>query len=135
MNQITIELCQEDRARLDRILDALEKRPACDRCVESAVRLATNAPQEAADAPVPAATPEPAQDIPAEQPAAVETPTVAQLQKKVSQVIAAGMKADAKAVIKSYADSISDVPEDKRAEAIEQLERLLVIGERGLPEG
>lgn len=129
MNNITIELCQEDRARLDRILDALEKRPACDRCVESAVRLATNAPQEAADAPVPAATPEPAQDIPAEQPAKpVEAPTVAQLQKKVSQVIAAGMKAEAKAIIKSYADSISDVPEAKRAEAIERLEQLITEG-------
>lgn len=125
MNTITIELCQEDRARLDSILAALEKRPACERCVESAVRMATNAPQEAAAAPETTATPEPTQDIPAEQPAAVEAPTVAQLQKKVSQVIAAGMKAEAKAIIKSYADSISDVPEDKRAEAIERLEQLI----------
>lgn len=124
MNTITIELCQEDRARLDSILAALEKRPACERCVEPAVRMATTA-QEAADAPETAATPEPTQDIPAEQPTAVEPPTVAALQKKVSQVIAAGLKTEAKAIIKSYADSISDVPEEKRAEAIERLEQLI----------
>lgn len=35
-NTIVIELCPEDRARLDRLAEALERK-ACDRCVESAM--------------------------------------------------------------------------------------------------
>lgn len=35
-NHITIELCAEDRARLDRLADALERK-ACDKCVATAL--------------------------------------------------------------------------------------------------
>ena len=38
MNTITIELCAEDRARLDRLAEAMEKR-ACDSCVTSALEI------------------------------------------------------------------------------------------------
>lgn len=37
MNVITIELCAEDRARLDRLAEALEKRN-CESCVQSALK-------------------------------------------------------------------------------------------------
>ena len=36
-NHITIELCAEDRARLDRLAEALERRN-CDSCVQSALK-------------------------------------------------------------------------------------------------
>lgn len=49
MNVITIELCAEDRARLDRLAEALERK-ACDSCVASALTWAEQmkACQEAA---------------------------------------------------------------------------------------
>lgn len=36
-NNITIELCSEDRARLDRLAEALERR-TCDKCVATALQ-------------------------------------------------------------------------------------------------
>lgn len=47
-NHITIELCAEDRARLDRLAEALEKR-TCDKCVASVTDYlkAATAPTEA----------------------------------------------------------------------------------------
>ena len=38
-NHITIELCAEDRARLDRLAEALERK-ACDKCVATAMEFA-----------------------------------------------------------------------------------------------
>lgn len=38
-NTITIELCAEDRARLDRLAEALERK-ACDKCVATAMEFA-----------------------------------------------------------------------------------------------
>lgn len=38
-NNITIELCAEDRARLDRLAEALERK-ACDKCVATAMEFA-----------------------------------------------------------------------------------------------
>lgn len=43
-NTITIELCAEDRARLDRLAEALERR-TCDKCVTTAIE-ALNANHE-----------------------------------------------------------------------------------------
>jgi predicted transcriptional regulator len=43
-NYITIELCAEDRARLDRLAEALERR-TCDKCVTSAIDYLKNAPE------------------------------------------------------------------------------------------
>lgn len=47
-NNITIELCAEDRARLDRLAEALERR-ACDKCVAAALGMigTTKQPVEA----------------------------------------------------------------------------------------
>lgn len=47
MNTITIELCTEDRARLDAILTALESRPSCERCAETVAEMYTDATQAA----------------------------------------------------------------------------------------
>lgn len=47
---ITHELCAEDRARLDRLTEALERR-TCDSCVASALTYAENVRKETSDAP------------------------------------------------------------------------------------
>ena len=67
-NNITIELCAEDRARLDRLTAALERR-ACDKCVATAMA-AMNAPQQPA-------TPDPVQKALAEALEQAETPAEA----------------------------------------------------------
>jgi predicted transcriptional regulator len=41
-NTITIELCAEDRARLDRLAEALERK-ACEKCVNSALEMINTA--------------------------------------------------------------------------------------------
>lgn len=48
-NTITIELCQEDRARVDRLIAALERR-TCDKCVASALEFVNKAQPEQASA-------------------------------------------------------------------------------------
>ena len=110
-NSITIRLCDEDRARLDKILAALEKgAPGCASCVESVTKamgqLATNPPEEKpvqaasapqepshpVDNPFPEPEPEP---VPAPEPTpepAKEEPTVTleQIQQKVVKLAASG---------------------------------------------
>jgi hypothetical protein len=50
-NHITIELCAEDRARLDRLAEALERR-ACDRCVSSALKIMDDVQKQAEPDPI-----------------------------------------------------------------------------------
>lgn len=74
MNNITIEFCPEDRARIDRLIAAMENK-ACERCVENALE-AMSIAHETAQA-VPAAQPipvQPATPIPTMPPAAPVAP-------------------------------------------------------------
>ena len=50
-NTITIELCAEDRARLDRLTAALERK-ACDKCVEQALAAMATSKQATEPDPV-----------------------------------------------------------------------------------
>jgi hypothetical protein len=137
-NTITIELCAEDRARLDRLAAALEARN-CDSCVTSALKLVqasrgqdevqqrlaetlakaetpAAAPQEAAEeaeAPTPTATqPEEEQPTAAEDVAAAPPVTLEQIQQKVVQ-LAAGFggskKAEVRKIINAYGAKVSDL--------------------------
>lgn len=108
MNTITIELCAEDRVRLDAILTALEGRPNCERCAETVAEMYTEATQEAVF-------------VVDEKPAAVSQEDI---QKKVSELLAAGKKAEIRTVIKAYAETVSSIPEDKRAEVLQKLTAL-----------
>ena len=131
-NAITIELCAEDRARLDRLTAALERR-ACEKCAESALAAMATAQQPAEPDPVqkalaealeqaetPVETPqEPAGAAEAEAPAttqaADEQPaaaanageaapvvTVDDIRARYVALVASGKKAEARDAIKSY---------------------------------
>ena len=150
MNEIVIRLCDEDRARLDRLTAALEKNVHnCESCVRSAIKMVQAAPAEQTNDP---ATPEPTQepenvapatseavahpvdgvavfDAPViEKPApAVESkPAVkmSDIQQKVIALSVAGKKAEVKAVVNVYAERVTTIPEDKWGEVFEQLTAL-----------
>lgn len=128
MNTITIELCAEDRARLDSLLAKL------DRCIgefipareghtdygykAQGVEYATQ--DEAAEAKL--------EEIPEpySEPIPFETPTVTRtdVQQKVVALSAAGKKEKVRAVINPYAAKVSGIPEDKLAEVLEKLNAL-----------
>lgn len=122
MNKITIELCQEDRQRLDVISDTLEL-----------IRLAlTNgtipaaAPTVAAFQPEPDAEPAPEEKAPtaaqeAEEAEEKAVVTLADIQKKVVGLSTAGKKAEVKAIVQEYAPKVSAIPEDKFAKVYARL--------------
>ena len=146
-NTITIELCTEDRARLDRIIEALGNHHNCEHCVSAAITM-TKAAQAEAEAPTIAAneptpttiTPEP--ETPAETPAEhpldtapievneptapgpVEVVNPADVQRKVVDLCSKGKKAEVKEVIMAYAPNVSSIPADNLAEVLEKLNAL-----------
>jgi hypothetical protein len=143
-NIITVELCAEDRARLDRLAAALEGK-ACDKCVASALTWSeqqrgqeapaqettkAEAPAEstteatgATEAAAPPVTQPEEETATAAEDAPVEatepTVTLEQIQQKVVQ-LAAGFNGSKKAavreIINTYAKKVADLPEDKWAE-------------------
>lgn len=133
---VTIELCAEDRARLDNILAALQKHPI-ERAGEALHNLAKAAEAAAAQPAAPEEKEAPAQEAPApepkkepkkeeqepKKPAAPEV-TTAELQSKVVQLVGAGKKDATRAIIMEYAKSVGEIPADKRAEVLERLNAL-----------
>lgn len=130
MTTLTIELCAEDRARLDGILEALTKHN-CKGCVEAAVNY-TAAQMAAPVAPVEPATkdheepkaepaPEPEQPAVKEDAPAV---TLSDIQQKVVTLSAAGKKAEVRDIITAYASRVSAIPEDKVGEVWQKLTEL-----------
>lgn len=134
MNNITIELCKEDRGRIDNLIMEL-----------AALRHTLTSDQVVAVQPEPqeAETPEP-QLPPVEEPKAEEpkteaeapkqaapepapTPrevTVADLQAKVVQLVNAGKKAETREIILKYAQNVGSIPAEKRAEVLGLLNEL-----------
>lgn len=143
MNNIIIELCAEDRARLDRLAEALEalqppttriERPNPDQLTIDDVqqKLAeTLAKAETPAEPPKNATEEAkAETLPTDHPTAEETPweepapaedakpaaTLEQIQQKVVQLAAGNngaKKARVREIINAYAKKVSDLPVDK----------------------
>lgn len=139
MNVITIELCAEDRARLDRLAAALEKAtPDCAACARSvaegvarfvADERPDNATETADAAPAPVA--HPADDVapwadPAPAPAPQAEVSLAEFQKALSLRCAESdtMRAKVRALLHEYAEAASKVPADKRAEVLDRLAAL-----------
>jgi hypothetical protein len=151
MNRITIELCAEDRARLDRLTAALEK--AAD--TYAPVMLETpeqlripdellqpkpieepkNEPQESIEAETPATTPteeekpEEVKDAAPEEAKTEPAVNLAQIQQKVVQLCAGyeGKKKPAvRAIINTYGSKVSDLKEqpDKWNEVWDKLTAL-----------
>lgn len=151
-NIITIELCAEDRARIDRLIAAVEKRTVQ---VESALEQKYNIKTEPTEDPVTKAladtlsraqesqnkaTGEQETPAPTTTPQTEETPTVeavepqptarkvdrAELRAKVVELSAKGLKEQVKAVVREYGQTVPTIPEDKIAECYEKLEALEV---------
>lgn len=133
MNTITIELCSEDRARLDAIIEGLKGcRPNCSSCVQTALGMMSdvhNAPAEhPADAPAthlepPAPAPDPEPDsVHAMKPTPAPV-SLGEFQKAIVTRCAesAETKEKVQALIHQYAASVSAVPEDKRAAVLAAL--------------
>lgn len=156
MNNITIthELCAEDRARLDRLAEALDRR-SCDQCMDSTLKavreIADPVQQQLAETLAKASDPvEPpknateeakADTAPIDHPAEEETPwpeetagepaeppvTLEQIQQKVVQLAAGNngaKKAKVREIINVHAKKVSDLPADKWAEVWKQLTAL-----------
>lgn len=145
-NIITIELCAEDRARLDRVIEALEHRPNCENCVSAALDMSkaaqaevdaakaeanepapiTNPPEPEKSTETPTEHPLDAPPIEVDEPTAPEAPKVepAEVQRKVVDLCSKGKKAEVKAVIMAYAPNVSSIPSDKLAEVLEKLNAL-----------
>lgn len=129
---LTLQLCEEDRARLDNI--AQELRVISD--TTELIRLGfvegktlTALPAVAAEQPEPQAETAPEENAPTEPQKAEDEPfvsqvTLADIQKKVVGLSTAGKKAEVKAVIQAYAPKVSAIPEDKLAEVMEKLTEL-----------
>ena len=141
---VTVELCQEDRVRLDKILEALTTNVAgyvvgqldqyiTGKQVRSIAPEVAAAPAPVEDEPVienqptedttPVEEPVEVKETPAAEP---ELPTVAQadVQKKVVALSAAGKKDAVKEIVQKYAPRVSAIPEDKLAEVWQKLTAL-----------
>ena len=128
-NQITIELCAEDRARLDRLAEAMERK-ACDQCVNAALKWkeevqATVEKENEEIQPVAEEATEEAEPITSEP---VKTVDRAELRAKVIELSAKGFKEQTKEIVRAYAQTVTSVPEDKVAECYEKLVALEAKG-------
>ena len=131
MNLITIELCAEDRARIDKVIELLGglRLPDCSACVAGVAsyleKAATVLDSHPVSEPFPAATvvkEEPAKknaDLEAMLKKAISpepakpTVTLEQIQKKATQIAAgsAEKKAKLRAIVNQYAKKVTDLPE------------------------
>jgi hypothetical protein len=149
MNNITIELCAEDRARIDKLTEALttlasakaeavktlEKDPNqqdINDMLKKALHLPTEeSPKNAPEAPEnldhPTLDPFPEQPTAAEPApkASVKEVTTAELQQLVITLCRAGKKPKVVEVLTTYGvQTVSAIPEDKRSEAYATLKAL-----------
>ena len=127
MNTITIELCKEDRQRLDEVIAFLgliageiKSRPAAASLPEHPIDASTTHLE-----PVEEPAPAPAAETPPWEPTPAPV-SLAEFQKAVTQAVAKGPKQKdaAKEIINKYAASVSAVPEDKRAEVMAELAKI-----------
>lgn len=111
MNTITIELCAEDRARLDRIIAGLEAKQASAPEVDPTQDL-DQMTLEVASLEAEAA------------PSGPVSVTLSDIQQKVVALSAAGKKAQAREIVKAYAERVTLLPDDKYAEVMDKLSAL-----------
>lgn len=113
--RFTIELCKEDRKRLNDLIAALDARGR-EKCTED-----VSAEQDSGGEVLkPIHT-----DEQAKSDTAVNEPEkeirVADIQSKVVDLTAIDKKAEAREIVFAYAERVSDIPEDKRAEVYQRL--------------
>lgn len=140
-NRIIIELCAEDRARLDKISDRLEAvakglAARCDACAEDALKLfnlggpvvvnvAPSEPEIGENKAEPQTTP-PAAEKPASAPTATPAPTYTHedLRAEYIRLANAGHGEQARALITEYAPAIKSVPAEKLGEVMQRLKEV-----------
>lgn len=111
MNKITIELCTEDRARLDRLTAALERK-ACEAS-------ATPTVEEVTEPTVIEEEVTPQEEI--QEPTPTKTVERSELRAKVIELSAKGLKEQTRDIVQAYAPTVASVPDDKIAECYEKL--------------
>lgn len=116
MNIITIELCAEDRARLDRIISGLE-------AITGAAPVASN-PDQVTLEEVIAETPRPKSEDAAPPWTDAAEVTLSDIQQKVVTLSAAGKKSQAREIVKAYAERVTLLPKDKYVEVMGKLSAL-----------
>lgn len=124
MNPVVInfELCQEDRARLDKVIDLLEQadwtkiRPVKDEnpFTEATTPEAEKSPAEAKNEP---------QAVPAEEPKQPDV-SIEEVRRLVINLIQKGKRPAVEALVKKYAASVSTIPADKRDDVFLELTKL-----------
>lgn len=130
MNTITIELCAEDRARLDAILAALSGRPDCAQCAQISAayveELRASRPAQKDEHPVADPFPAPEAETPT---APQEEPQAPEEDKPVTHddirsvfMNAGENQAKVREIIQQYAKKISDIPVEKLGEVMKKLE-------------
>lgn len=153
-NCIVFRLCDEDRARLDAIIDALGNKPNCSKCMETvteAVAAHVTKPVPATEpeahpvndpfpepikeepqpepAPEPAAEPEPE---PVPEPVKEEEPapavTLEQIQQKVIKLATSGKKDQVREIVNAHAKKVSDLPAEVWGEVWTKLTELETEG-------
>ena len=128
MNVIEFKLCAEDRARLDDIIAGLAALVPAGTMSEAAEALAHPADASTVHLEPPVAAPAAVQPEPAPVESAPEVKPVSlgEFQKEIVTRCAASaaMKAKVQALVHKYAPSVSEIPEDKRAEVLAELAKL-----------
>ena len=125
-NKITMEinLCKEDRDRLDKIIELLTPQPLLKVVEVEPVKEIDQADEKAPQNEQQAAAPwdKDAPDLPgvAEEPPAVKY-SKEDVQQKVVNLAAAGKKAEVKEIVNAYAERVSAIPEDKLDEVMDKL--------------
>lgn len=129
MSSIVIELCAEDRARLDRLAAALER--DCSSCASTLVEgLQSLIANLQAPASAPVTEPAPIPDTPSPAPAPDQAPvpevSLAEFQKALTLRCSESpeTKAKVRALLNQYAAAASAVPPEKRAEVLAKLKQI-----------
>lgn len=123
-NHITIELCAEDRQRIDELIAFAGLIASEMKSNKPGLRIVQTAEEHPVDAVAPHGEPEPVADPePAEK---VYQVTKADIMAKVQALAAPNnpKREQAKAIVKSYGAKVSDIPEDKYSEVMDKLVEL-----------
>lgn len=128
---ITIELCAEDRARLDHInvnLTELILRVMGSQKIDMGEVLRRAAPELAGKPAEQHPVTEPFEELPKAEPVPFEQPMPEtpqykpeDIQQKVVALSASGKKAEVREIVKSYAEKVSAIPADKFGEVMARL--------------
>lgn len=130
-NTITIELCAEDRARLDHInvnLTELIMRVMGNQAPDIGEVLQKAAPELAEKLAAQHPVADPFKELPKAEPVPFEQPKpeapqykLEDIQTKVVALSARGKKAEVREIVKSYAEKVSAIPADKFGEVMAKL--------------